>query len=88
MNDIWDNALKIIKENINSTAFVTWFKEIKPIAMNDSVFLLQPTGNTAPLICGMINSQYISIIEEALSTITEKKYQVVVRESFDENYIK
>ncbi len=87
MNDIWDNALKIIKENINSTAFVTWFKEIKPIAMNDSIFLLQPIGNTAPLICSMINSQYLSIIEEALSTVAEKKYQVIVRENFDENYI-
>ncbi len=38
---IWKNALDVIKDNVNSQNFKTWFEPIKPIKLQDNVLTIQ-----------------------------------------------
>ena len=38
---VWDNCLAIIKDNIPTKAFNTWFKPIKPVKISDNVLTIQ-----------------------------------------------
>ncbi|MBK6340023.1 MAG: chromosomal replication initiator protein DnaA [Bacteroidetes bacterium] len=40
-NLVWDNCLKIIKDNINIQSFKTWFEPIKPVALDNNVLTIQ-----------------------------------------------
>ncbi|MDD3281268.1 MAG: DnaA N-terminal domain-containing protein, partial [Bacteroidales bacterium] len=38
---IWNECLKIIKENISSQSFETWFIPIKPISLSNYVLTIE-----------------------------------------------
>lgn len=38
---VWDNCLKIIKDNINHQSFRTWFEPIRPVKLFDNVLTIQ-----------------------------------------------
>lgn len=38
---VWDNCLKIIKDNINHQSFRTWFEPITPVKLIDNVLTIQ-----------------------------------------------
>ncbi|MBE0638795.1 MAG: chromosomal replication initiator protein DnaA [Bacteroidales bacterium] len=38
---IWDNCLKIIRDNINYQSFRTWFEPIRPLKLKDNVLTIQ-----------------------------------------------
>lgn len=38
---IWDNCLKIIRDNINHQSFRTWFEPIRPVKLKDHVLTIQ-----------------------------------------------
>lgn len=39
--EIWDNCLEIIKDNVNSQSYKTWFQPIKPIRLQNNVLTIQ-----------------------------------------------
>jgi chromosomal replication initiator protein len=39
--EVWENCLKIIKDNINYQSFKTWFLPIKPVKLKDNVLTIQ-----------------------------------------------
>ncbi|MEI6899755.1 MAG: chromosomal replication initiator protein DnaA [Bacteroidota bacterium] len=39
--EVWENCLKVIKDNINYQGFKTWFLPIKPIRLKDNVLTIQ-----------------------------------------------
>jgi chromosomal replication initiator protein len=39
--EVWENCLKIIKDNINYQSFKTWFLPIKPVQLKDNVLTIQ-----------------------------------------------
>ena len=38
---IWENCLRIIKDNVSSQSFKTWFEPIKPIKLQNKVLTIQ-----------------------------------------------
>ena len=38
---VWDNCLKIIKDNINYQSFKTWFEPIKPLKLEKNILTIQ-----------------------------------------------
>ena len=38
---VWENCLKIIRDNINYQSFKTWFEPIKPIKLEKNVLTIQ-----------------------------------------------
>ena len=39
--EVWENCLKVIKDNINYQSFKTWFLPIKPVKFKDDVLTIQ-----------------------------------------------
>ena len=39
--DVWENCLKVIKDNINYQAFKTWFLPITALRLKDNVLTIQ-----------------------------------------------
>jgi chromosomal replication initiator protein len=39
--EVWDNCLKIIKDNVSLQSYKTWFEPIKPIHLDDNVLTIQ-----------------------------------------------
>src|SRR5512138_1954838 len=39
--EVWENCLKIVKDNINYQSFKTWFLPIKPVKLQDKVLTIQ-----------------------------------------------
>jgi chromosomal replication initiator protein len=39
--EVWEDCLKIIKDNINYQSFKTWFLPIKPIKLKDNILTIQ-----------------------------------------------
>lgn len=40
-DSVWDNCLKVIKDNVSLQSFKTWFQPIKPVKLKDSVLTIQ-----------------------------------------------
>ena len=72
---IWDSALEIIKPDISSTSFNTWFLKIKPINyINNTYYFL--TENEFEK--GILESRHIPLITNALAEVTGKIGQVKI----------
>gem|GEM_PF-4270364 len=39
--EVWENCLKVIKDNINYQSFKTWFLPIKPVKIKEQVLTIQ-----------------------------------------------
>ncbi|MBK5244052.1 MAG: chromosomal replication initiator protein DnaA [Eubacteriaceae bacterium] len=71
----WDAALEIIKPDISSTSFNTWFLKIKPINyVNNTYYFL--TENEFEK--GILESRHIPLITNALAEVTGKIGQVKI----------
>ena len=84
MNEIWEDTLKIIKENTSPTPFNTWFNKTTPIVMTDSILVLQTNDSMTEKI---LNTSYMTIIEKALTSVTGKKFKIIIKEFIDQSYI-
>ena len=62
--DVWDNCLLEIKKSVTEEAFERWFKNTKPIFINENeLFVEVPDSFSAE----MITSRFSRIIEEVAS---------------------
>ncbi len=80
MYDIWAKALDLIQGNVGRVAFDTWFKNIIPINMTDSVFSFKASN---PITEEMIVGKYIPIIKDALVSVTGKNFNIIVKHNID-----
>ena len=76
---IWQNCLQIIKDNIPSISFQTWFKPIVPIKVNKNILTIQVPS---PFFYEYLEEQYIEIlrmaIKKELGPEANLEYSVVV----------
>ena len=84
MNEIWEDTLKIIKENTSPTPFNTWFNKTTPVVMTDSLLVLQTNDSMTEKI---LNTSYMTIIEKALASVTGKKFKIIIKEVIEQSYI-
>lgn len=60
---VWDNCLTFIKDNVQDSAFETWFKPISPIALKDKVLTIQVPSH---FYYEYLEEQYLKILRSAL----------------------
>ncbi len=72
VNEIWDKALVLIKEEISDLSYKTWFLPIKPISIVDNKFYINVIDqfNKGPL------ERYETLIKNSLNIITSKDYEI------------
>ena len=61
--DVWNNCLKVIKDNVPSISFKTWFEPIVPLKMEHNVLTIQVPS---PFFYEYLEEQYIDIISKTL----------------------
>ncbi len=71
--DLWKNSLNLIKTELTDVSFNTWFKPVKPIAMNGQRIILLTPNEFAK---GILESRYSNLIINAVKEITSKDYEL------------
>jgi chromosomal replication initiator protein len=84
--EVWDNCLKIIKDNVPSISFRTWFEPIVPLKLNESVLTIQVPS---PFFYEYLEKQYIDILRKTLhkelGNNAKLEYSVVMENSLYSN---
>lgn len=60
---IWENCLKIIKDNISYQSYKTWFEPINPLKLSNNILTIQVPSQ---FFYEWIEEHYISLIKKAL----------------------
>jgi len=89
LTDVWDNCLKVIKDNIPSISFKTWFEPIIPLKLEKNVLTIQVPS---PFFYEYIEEQYIDllgkILRKELGNEAKLEYNVVVENNtFNNNSV-
>lgn len=61
--EVWSNCLKIIKDNVPSISFRTWFEPIVPLRLENKVLTIQVPS---PFFYEYLEEKYIDIISKTL----------------------
>jgi len=61
--EVWNNCLKIIKDNVPSISFRTWFEPIVPVKLDKSILTIQVPS---PFFYEYLEEQYIDILRKTL----------------------
>jgi len=84
--EVWENCLKIIKDNIHYQSFKTWFTPIKPLKLEDSVLTIQVPSQ---FFYEWLEEHYINLlkktIKKELGAEGRLEYSIIMDNSLDRN---
>jgi len=63
VSEVWDNCLKIIKDNINYQSYKTWFLPIKPLRLKEKVLTIQVPSQ---FFYEWLEEHYISLLKKTI----------------------
>ncbi len=79
---VWDNCLKVIRDNVPSVSFRTWFEPIVPIRLDKNILTIQVPS---PFFYEYLEEQYIDILRKTLrkelGNEAKLEYSVVMENS-------
>ncbi len=70
----WGQVLQIVKENTNSNSFVTWFKPIKPLKIENSAITIQVPSQ---FFYEWLEQHYSTVLNEAIQQILGADYKLL-----------
>ncbi|NLY77127.1 MAG: chromosomal replication initiator protein DnaA [Tissierellia bacterium] len=73
LDNIWNEALKLIKVELTEVSFNTWLKTINPLSLNDNNILLAAPNEFTK---GILEGRYLNLIKNAIKQITDKEYNI------------
>ena len=77
---IWNNCLNVIKDNVPSISFRTWFEPIVPLKLDNDILTIQVPS---PFFYEYLEEQYIDIlrkvIKKELGPEAKLEYNVVMQ---------
>ena len=68
--EIWEDCLKMIKDNINSQSYKTWFEPIKPVAFENDILTIQVPSQ---FVYEYLESHYISLLRLTINKVLGPK---------------
>lgn len=84
---VWNNCLKIIKDNVPSISFRTWFEPIIPVKLEDNVLTIQVPS---PFFYEYLEEQYIDILRKTLrkelGPDAKLEYSVVMENNYNNSH--
>ena len=85
-NNIWENCLKVIKDNVPFISYRTWFEPIVPIKLDNDILTIQVPS---PFFYEYLEEQYIDILRKTLrkelGVGAKLEYSVVVDNNLNAN---
>ncbi len=83
---IWNNCLKVIRDNVPQISFKTWFEPIKPLRLENNILTIQVPS---PFFYEYLEEQYIDILRKTLrkevGPEAQLEYSVVLENSMLSN---
>ena len=83
-NQVWKNCIDIIKDNVSSQAFKTWFEPIKPVKLEKNVLTIQVPSQ---FFYEWLEEHYVpllkKIIRKELGTEGRLEYSIIMENNFD-----
>jgi chromosomal replication initiator protein len=83
-HEVWENCLKIIKDNIHYQSFKTWFVPIKPLKLEDEVLTIQVPSQ---FFYEWLEEHYIGLlkktIKKELGPDGRLEYSIIMENTFD-----
>jgi chromosomal replication initiator protein len=80
--EVWNNCLRIIKDNVPSISFRTWFEPIVPLKLENNILTIQVPS---PFFYEYLEEQYIDILRKTLrkelGNDAKLEYNVVMENS-------
>jgi chromosomal replication initiator protein len=81
---VWENCLRIIKDNISAQKFKTWFEPIKPIKLDNKVLTIQVPSQ---FFYEWLEEHYINLlkktIKQELGAEGRLEYSIVIDSSYN-----
>lgn len=82
--EVWENCLKIIKDNIHYQSFKTWFLPIKPLKLDNNVLTIQVPSQ---FFYEWLEEHYIGLlkktIKKELGQEGRLEYSIIMENTFD-----
>jgi chromosomal replication initiator protein len=82
---VWEKCLEIIKDNINTQSYQTWFEPIRPIRLEKNVLTIQVPSQ---FFYEWLEEHYVSLlrktIRQTLGAEGRLEYSVIVENNFEE----
>lgn len=76
INTYWNEALKIIEQEISSpVSYETWILPIVPVGIDGSHFILRVSE---PFYKEMLEKRHLPLIRNAIKTVTQVNYDIVI----------
>ncbi|WP_300346448.1 chromosomal replication initiator protein DnaA [Clostridium sp.] len=73
LNNLWEQALNIIKGEISEISFNTWIKSCTPIFMSDNLLKLSVPNEFTK---GILDTRYKDLLIQALKIVTSRKFKI------------
>lgn len=73
LNNLWEQALNIIKGEISEISFNTWIKSCTPISISDNILKLSVPNEFTK---GILDTRYKDLLIQALKIVTSKKFKI------------
>lgn len=83
---VWESCLSIIKDNVSSQSFKTWFEPIKPIKLSASVLTIQVPSQ---FFYEWLEEHYITLlkktIKKELGSTGRLEYSIIMENNYSNN---
>ncbi len=83
---VWENCLKVVKDNVSSQSFKTWFEPIKPVKLSGNVLTIQVPSQ---FFYEWLEEHYITllkkIIKKELGATGRLEYSIVMENNKNNN---
>ncbi|WP_415335414.1 chromosomal replication initiator protein DnaA [Clostridium perfringens] len=73
LNNLWEQALNIIKGEISEISFNTWIKSCTPISISDNILKLSIPNEFTK---GILDTRYKDLLIQALKIVTSRKFKI------------
>jgi chromosomal replication initiator protein len=77
--EVWDNCLEVIKDNVHSQSYKTWFEPIKPLKLDNNVLTIQVPSQ---FFYEWLEEHYINLlkktIKKELGTEGRLEYSIIM----------
>ena len=73
LNNLWEQALNIIKGEISEISFNTWIKSCTPISISDNLLKLSVPNEFTK---GILDTRYKDLLIQALKIVTSRRFKI------------
>ena len=82
-SSIYEEMKMLLKSNLNEVAYESWFRDLKAVAVEDNVLILEPPSEKSEITKTIIESRYANVLLDCLKQLNyDLTFRLVEPDSF------